>query len=222
MLLNQAKHIIVGIIGIISLIGFIIGDVLGIVCLFSNPTLAKTLFGIFLFCPATFILFVALFFMFYGGFVFLIGDEREPETGNKLIINGIGASFFAGIFILLSDMALLEFTLGIPLLLSYSLLLLLPCYLLPVYTAWLAIPEEDKKARFIAWLENILPIEFQEEWLGDAQEKRHQSIKKGKPPWKVGFITLFAGLGLIRSYLWLKADKFVSRLMTRAKKVFLG
>jgi len=53
---------IIGSIGFISVICFIIiGDVLGITCLFSNPTLAKTLFGIFLFCPATFILLVGFF-----------------------------------------------------------------------------------------------------------------------------------------------------------------
>jgi len=76
--------------------------------------------------------------------------------------------------------------------------------------------------QFITLLENILPIEFQEEWLGDLREQRHQSIKEGKPPWKVGFITLFTGLSLILSYFWWKADKFVSPWMTRAKKVFLG
>jgi hypothetical protein len=76
--------------------------------------------------------------------------------------------------------------------------------------------------QFITLLENILPIEFQEEWLGDLREQRHQSIKEGKPPWKVGFITLFTGLGLILSYFWLESDKLVSRWMTRAKKVFLG
>ena len=73
----------------------------------------------------------------------------------------------------------------------------------------------------IKLLEDILPQEFHEEWLGDLREQHHQSIKEGKPPWKVGFITLFTGLGLILSYCWLKADKFVSRWMTRAKKVFL-
>jgi hypothetical protein len=60
----------------------------------------------------------------------------------------------------------------------------------PVYIVWSAIPEEDTKARFIAFLENIVPIQFQEEGLGDLREQHHQSIKEGKPPWKVSFISL--------------------------------
>jgi hypothetical protein len=74
----------------------------------------------------------------------------------------------------------------------------------------------------IKLLEDILPQEFHEEWLGDLRERYYQLIEEHTPPWKVGFITLFTGLGLILSYFWLKADKFVSRWMTRAKKVFLG
>jgi len=205
----------------ISIICFIIiGDALGIVCLFSNPTLAKTLFGIFLFCSATFILFVALFFVFYGGFLFFTGGDRGLETGNKLIINGIIAIFITGPFILLIDVIFLKVPFGIHLLFSYSFLLLLLFSLRLYDRTGLAIPEEDKKTRFITLLENILPIEFHEECLGDLREQHHQSIKEGKPPWKVGFITLLTGLGLILSYFWLESDKLVSRWMTRAKKVF--
>jgi len=222
MLLTKDQLIIASI-GIISLIffSFIIGDVLGIVCLFSNPTLAKTLFGIFLFCPATFILVVALVFMSYGMFLFLTGGELGPEQGSKIILNSVAAIFFPGIFFLVTDVIFLKVPFGIHLLFSYCFLLLL-LFGTQVYRAWSAIPEEDTKARFIAFLENIVPIQFQEEWLGDLREQHHQSIKEGKPPWKVGFITLLTGLGLIRSYLWLESDKFVSRWMTRAKKVFLG
>ncbi|MEG4589729.1 hypothetical protein QUA54_31610 [Microcoleus sp. MOSTC5] len=225
MLLNQHKDIIGGIIGIILLMGFIIGsiigDVLGLVCLFSNPTLAKTLFGIFLFCPATFIVFVAPLCVFYGTFVYLTGSDRGPEIGKKLIINGIIGIFSAGTFILLIDGIFLKVPFGIHVLFSYCFLLLL-LFAPQVYIAWSAIPEEDKKTQFITLLENILPREFHEEWLGDLREQHHLSIKKGKPPWKVGFKTLLTGLGLIRSYLWLESDKFISRWMTRAKKVFLG
>ncbi|MEZ2251994.1 hypothetical protein, partial [Microcoleus sp.] len=90
------------------------------------------------------------------------------------------------------------------------------------YIARSAILEEDTNTRFIAFMKNIVPIQFQEEWLGDLQEQHYLLIEDGTPLWKVYFITLFTGLGLIRSYLFLKADKFVSRWMTRAKKVFLG
>jgi hypothetical protein len=76
--------------------------------------------------------------------------------------------------------------------------------------------------RLIALLDDILPKEHHEEWLGDLREGYYQLIEDGTPLWKIYFITLLTGLGLIRSYLWLKADKFVSRWMTRAKKVFLG
>jgi hypothetical protein len=214
---------IIGTIGFISIICFIIiGDALGIVCLFSNPTLAKTLFGIFLFCPATFILFVALFFVFYGVFLFLTGGDRGPETGNKLIINGIIAIFITGTFILLIDVIFLKVPFGTHLLFNYSSLLLWLFYLRVYNRGWLAIPEEDRYARFIALLEEILPIQFQEEWLGDLQEQHYQLIEEGIPRWKVSLITLLTGLGLIRSYLWLESDKLVSRWMTRAKKVFLG
>jgi len=220
MLLTKDQLIITSI-SIISLIffSFIIGDVLGIVCLFSNPNLAKTLFGIFLFCPATFILVVGLLFMSYGMYHFIFGAELGPEKGSKMILNSVVYIFFPGIFILVTDVIFLKVPFGIHLLFSYCFLLLL-LFGTQVYRAWSAIPEEDTKARFIAFLENIVPIEFQEEWLGDLREQHHQSIKEGKPPWKVGFITLFTGLGLISSYFWLKADKFVSRWMTRAKKVF--
>ena len=212
-------------IGIISLICFILGDLLGIVCLFSNPNLPKTVFGVVLFCPATFILLLALVFVLYGGFQWGVDPEKGAKTGPKVIINALLASVIPGIFILLSDLTFLKVPFGIHLLFSYSILLLLlfgsqVCS--QVYRRWLAIPEEDRYARFIALLEEILPIQFQEEWLGDLQEQHYQLIEEGIPRWKVSLITLLTGLGLIRSYLWLKADKFVSRWMTRAKKVFLG
>jgi hypothetical protein len=69
----------------------------------------------------------------------------------------------------------------------------------------------------IKLLEDILPQEFHEEWLGDLRERYYQLIDEHTPPRKVYFITLLTGLGLILSYLWLKADKFVSRWITRAK-----
>ena len=215
---------IIGSIGIISIICFIIiGDVLGIACLFSNPTLTKTLFGIFLFCPATVILLVGFFCFVWSAFLFVCsnGSEDQDRQGRILVMNGIIAIFITGTFILVTDVIFLKVPFGIHLLFSYCFLLLL-LFAPQVYRAWSAIPEEDTKARFIAFLENIVPIEFQEEWLGDLREQHHQSIKEGKPPWKVGFITLLTGLGLIRSYLWLKADNLVSRWITRAKKVFLG
>jgi len=206
-------------IGFISVICFIIiGDVLGIACLFSNPTLAKTLFGIFLFCPATFILLVGFFCFVWSVFLFGYSNGREDEVrrAKSLVIKGIIAIFLTGTFILLIDVIFLKVPFGIHLLFSYCFLLLL-LFGTQVYRAWSAIPEEDTKAGFIAFLENIVPIQFQEEWLGDLREQHHQSIKEGKPPWKVGFITLFTGLGLIGGSLWLKADKLVSRWMTRAK-----
>jgi len=206
-------------IGIISIIGFIItGNVLGIVCLFSNPTLANTLFGIALFCPATFILFASLFSLIYGGYTMISdnGDGRKFGQGLLLTKKSIMAILITGTFILLSDVTLLNVPFGRHLLFSYSFLLLLLFCSSQVYIGWLAIPEEDRYARFIALLKEILPIQFQEEWLGDLQEKYHQLIKEGIPRWKVYFITLLTGLGLILSYLWLKADKFVSRWMTRA------
>lgn len=217
-------QLIIASIGIISLIffSFIIGDMLGIVCLLSNHTLAKTLFGIFLFFPATFILVVALLFMSYGVFHYLYdGRETAPEKGSKMILNSVVAIFFPGIFILVTDVIFLKVPFGIHLLFSYCFLLLL-LFGTQVYRSRSAIPEEDTKARFIAFLENIVPIQFQEEWLGDLQEQHYQLIKDGTPLWKVYFITLLTGLGLIQSYLWLEVDKFVSRWITRAKKVFLG
>lgn len=213
----------IGITAMISIICLIIiGDVLGIVCLFSHPTLAKTLFGIFLFCPATVILLVGFCCFVWGAFLFCYSKGREDEyrRGRILVIDGIIAIFITGTFILLIDVIFLKVPFGIHLLFSYSFLLL-GLFSLRLYNrTGLAIPEEDKKTRFITLLENILPREFHEEWLGDLREQHHQSIKEGKPPWKVGFITLLTGLGLILSYFWLKADKFVSRWMTRAKKVF--
>jgi len=217
MLLTKDQLIIASI-GIISLIffSFIIGGVLGIVCLFSNPNLAKTLFGIFLFCPATLILVVGLVFMSYGMFLYFTGGELGPEQGSKIILNSVAAIFFPGTFILVTDVIILKVPFGIHLLFSYCFLLLL-LFGTQVYRAWSAIPEEDTKARFIAFLENIVPIQFPEEWLGDWREGYYQLIKEGKPPREVYFITLLTGLGLILSYLWLKADNFVSRWMTRAK-----
>lgn len=220
MLLSQDKRIIASI-GI-SLICFIIGDVLGIVCLFSNLTLAKIIFGIVLFCPASFLLLLALVFMLYGGFQWSVDPEKGAKNGQKIIINASLASLVPGIFILLSDLTLLKVPFGIHLLFSYSFLLLLSFGLQVYYSGWLAIPQEDRYARFIALLEEILPIQFQEEWLGDLQEQHYLLIEDGTPLWKVCFITLLTGLGLIRSYLWLKADNLVSRWITRAKKVFLG
>ncbi|WP_293342240.1 hypothetical protein [Microcoleus sp. CAWBG58] len=198
-LLSQDKRIIASI-GI-SLICFIIGDVLGIVCLFSNPTLAKTIFGIVLFCPASFLLLLALFFVLYGGFQWSIDPEKGAKTGQAIIINASLASLVPGIFILLSDLTLLKVPFGIHLLFSYCFLLLL-LFATQVYRARSATPEEDTKARFIAFLENILPIQFQEEWLGDLQEnwlgdlpkKDYQSIEPdihtaaGIPTWYTRFI----------------------------------
>ena len=101
-------------------------------------------------------------------------------------------------------------------------LLLLIAYYSQSYTELLARPEEDRYARFIALLEKILPQEFHDEWLGDLQEQHYQLIEEGIPRWKVSLITLLTGLGLIRSYLWLKFHKLVSRWITRANKVFWG
>ena len=215
---------IIGSIGIISIICFIIiGDVLGIACLFSNPTLTKTLFGIFLFCPATVILLVGFFCFVWSAFLVVCsnGSEDQDRQGRILVMNGIIAIFITGTFILVTDVIFLKVPFGIHLLFSYCFLQLL-LFGTQVYIARSAILEEDTNARFIAFIENILPIQFQEEWLGDLQEQHYLLIKDSTPLWKVYLITLLTGLGLIRSYLWLKADKFVSRWMTRAKKVFLG
>ncbi len=203
-------------IGIISIIGFIIADVLGIVCFFSNPNLPKTLFGIFLFFPASFLLLLALVFMLYGGFQWRLDPEKGAKNGLKIIINASLASWVSGIFILLSDLTLLKIPFGSALLSSYSFLLLLSFGLQVYYSGWLAIPEEDRYARFIALLKEIIPIQFQEEWLGDLQEQHYQLIEEGIPRWKVSLITLLTGLGLIQSYLWLKFHKLVSRWITRA------
>jgi len=223
-------------IGIISLIffSFIIGDVLGIVCLFSNPTLAKTLFGIFLYCPATFIVVVALVFMSYGMFLCRFDGERGPEQGSKIILNSVAARFsgieiilnsvaaifFPGIFILVTDVIFLKVPFGLHLLFSNCFLLLL-LFGTQVYIAWSAIPEEDKNTRFIALfiplLEQIIPKQDHEEWMGLLKKQHDQLIKKGDPLILVDLKTLKSGLGLIGGSLWLKADKLVSRWMTRAK-----
>jgi hypothetical protein len=215
---------IIGSIRIIPIMYFIIivVEVLGIVCLFSNPTLEKTRLGIVLFFPATVILLVGVFSMFGNAFLYVHnkGSEDEARQARSFVKNWIIAIFITGTFILLIDLIFLKVPFGIHLLFSYSFLLL-GLFSLRLYNrTGLAIPEEDKKTRFITLLENILPIEFHEEWLGDLREQHHQSIKEGKPPWKVGFITLLTGLGLILSYFWLESDKLVSRWMTRAKKVF--
>jgi hypothetical protein len=207
-------------IGIISLLSFIPSVRVGIVCLFSNPTLAKTLFGLFLFFPATFMLLVGLLFISYGIFLYFTGGEKAPENGFKVIINGTIASFITGIFVLLSDLTLLKVPFGIHLLLSYSLLLFL-LYCLPVYRKRLAMPEEERIALFITLLKYIVSKEHHEEKLGDVQEQYNHSINeainKGTPLWKVYRKTLLGGLGLIGGSLWLKAHKLVSRWMTRAK-----
>lgn len=215
---------IIGSIRIIPIMYFIIivVEVLGIVCLFSNPTLEKTRLGIVLFFPATVILLVGVFSMFWNAFLYVHnkGSEDEARQARSFVKNWIIAIFITGTFILLIDLIFLKVPFGIHLLFSYSFLLL-GLFSLRLYNrTGLAIPEEDKKTRFITLLENILPIEFHEEWLGDLREQHHQLIKEGKPPWKVGFITLLTGLGLILSYFWLECDKLVSRWMTRAKKVF--
>ena len=209
-------------ISIISLILFIVGDVLGIVCLFSNPNLGKTIFGIVLFFPAHLLILLALLLVVWSGFQGIVSDGSERfKSWKETLTNAFIGIVIVGIFILLSDLTLLNVPFGIHLLFSYSFLLLLQ-FCSQVYRRWSAIPEEDRYARFNAWLEDIIPSEFQEEWLGDLQEKYHQLIKEGIPRWKVYFITLLTGLGLILSYLWLKADKFVSRWITRANKVFWG
>lgn len=200
MLLSQDKRIIASI-GI-SLICFIIGDVLGIVCLFSNPTLAKTIFGIVLFCPASFLLLLALFFVLYGGFQWSIDPEKGAKTGQAIIINASLASLVPGIFILLSDLTLLKVPFGIHLLFSYCFLLLF-LFCLGVYRGYLARPEVYiVLLQYIApYLKRFLPI-LQEEWLGDLQEnwlgdlpkKDYQSIEPdihteaGIPTWYTRFI----------------------------------
>lgn len=212
---------IIGSIRIIPIMYFIIivVEVLGIVCLFSNPTLEKTRLGIVLFFPATVILLVGVFSMFWNAFLYVHnkGSEDEARQARSFVKNWIIAIFITGTFILLIDLIFLKVPFGIHLLFSYSFLLLLLFSLRLYNRRGLAIPEEDKKTQFITLLEDILPIQFPEEWLGDLREGYYQLIKEGKPPREVYFITLLTGLGLILSYLWLKADKFVSRWMTRAK-----
>ncbi|MEG4025868.1 hypothetical protein [Microcoleus sp. S13C4] len=224
MWLNQdIKKLLLPIFAIImsSIICFIIiGDALGMACLFSNPTLAKTIWGLVLFFPASVILLVGFFWLITAHLYLKNGRETEYIRARILVKNGIIAIFITGTFILLIDVIFLKVPFGIHLLFSYSFLLLWLFLLILYSRTGLAIPEEDKKTQFITLLENILPIQLHEEWLGDLQEKHYQLIKAGIPPWKVSFITLFTGLGLILSYFWLKADKFVSRWMTRAKKVF--
>ena len=219
---------IIGSIGFISIICFIIiGDALGIVCLFSNPTLAKTLFGIFLFCPATVILLGGFFCFVWSAFLFGCsqGCEDKVRQGESLVIKGIIAIFITGTFILLINVIFLKVPFGIHLLFSYCFLLLL-LFAPQVYRAWSAIPEEDKNTRFIALfiplLEHIIPKQDHEEWMGLLKRQHDQLIEEGNHLILVDLETLKSGLGLIGGSLWLKADKFVSRWMTRAKKVFLG
>ncbi|XZN89015.1 MAG: hypothetical protein ACM65M_15130 [Microcoleus sp.] len=205
--------LITSIIGIIS----IIADVLGLACLSSNPNILKTVFyWIVLFYPACVILSIAIVFVLYGGFQLWIDPEKGAKVGGKIIINSSLASYIPGIFIVLSNLTLLKVPFGIHLLFSYSFLLLLLFGLQVYYSGWLAIPEKDRYARFIALLKELLPRQFQEEWLGDLQEQHYQLIEQGSPRWQVSLITLLTGLDLIRSYLGLKFHKFVSRWMTRA------
>ncbi len=214
---------IIGSIGFISIICFIIiGDALGIVCLFSNPTLAKTLFGIFLFCPATFILLGGVFSIVRASFLYVNnnGSEEKDRQARNLISKGIIAFFITGTFILVSDVIFLKVPFGIHLLFSYCFLLLL-LYAPQVYRAWSAIPEEDKNTRFIALfiplLEHIIPKQDHEEWMGLLKKQQEQLIEEGNPLILVDLETLKSGLGLIGGSLGLKADKLVSRWMTRAK-----
>ncbi len=221
MLLSENER--AGIVGISLLLMeliFIIGNVLGIVSLFHNSTLTKNPFVIFLFCLGNYILSATLLFMLWGFWLCISdnGDGTNSKRGSRMLKNGWIASFFIGTFILLSDVIFLNIPFGIHLLFSDCFLLILA---MQIYKTWSAMPEEDTKARFIDFLKNILPIQFQEEWLGDLQEKHNYSIneaiKNGDPISKVYRETLLRGLGLIWSYLWLKAHKFVSRWMTRAK-----
>ncbi|MEZ2301555.1 MAG: hypothetical protein ACBR13_07315 [Microcoleus sp.] len=221
--LSTKDQLIIASIAIISLIlfSFIIGDMLGIVCLLSNHTLAKTLFGIFLFFPATFILVVALLFMSYGVFhCFYDGRDTALEKGSKMILNSVVAIFFPGIFILVTDVIFLKVPFGIHLLFSYCFLLLL-VFSLQVYRGGLAIPENNKNTQFIALfiplLEQIIPKQDHEEWMGLLKIGHDKSIKEGKHLIFVNLETLKNGLCLIGGSLWLKADKFVSGWMTRAK-----
>jgi hypothetical protein len=216
---------IIGSIGFISVICFIIiGDVLGITCLFSNPTLAKTLFGIFLFCPATFILLVGFFCIVWSAFLFGCskGSEEECRRASSLAINGTIAIFITGTFILWIDVMVLEVPFGIHPLFSYPFSLLLWRFSSRLYNrTWLAIPEEDKNTRFLALfiplLEHIIPKQDHEEWMGLLKKQQEQLIEDGDPLIFVDLKTLKSGLGLIGGSLWLKADKLVSRWMTRAK-----
>ncbi|MEP6490376.1 hypothetical protein NDI43_21675 [Microcoleus vaginatus GB2-A3] len=219
---------IIASIGLISIICFIIiGDALGIVCLFSNPTLAKTLFGIFLFCPATVILLVGFFCFVRGAFLvaYSKGCEDQARRGRILVINGTIAIFITGTFILWIDVIFLKVPFGIHPLFHYPFSLLLWRFSSRLYNrTGLAIPEEDKNTRFMALfiplLEHIIPKQDHEEWMGLLKEQQEQSIEEGKPLIIVDLETLQSGLGLIGGSLWLKADKLVSRWMTRAKKVF--
>ncbi|TAE76586.1 MAG: hypothetical protein EAZ60_06770 [Oscillatoriales cyanobacterium] len=224
MLLTKDQLIIASI-GIISLIlfSFIIGDVLGIVCLFSNPTLTKTLFGVFLFFPATFILFLSLLYMVSGGWNMCSdnGDGTKFKRGLIMLKQAMIASLLFGTFILVTNVIFLKVPFGIHLLFSYSFLLLTPFGLKVFERGWLAIPEKDRNALFIAWfiplLEQIIPKQDHEEWMGLLKIGHDKSIKEGKHLIFVNLETLKNGLCLIGGSLWLKADKFVSGWMTRAK-----
>jgi hypothetical protein len=220
MLLNQNlekwQFLLITSIIIILPLSFITGALVGIICIFSNPTLEKTLYGIFLFFPAILCLFLALLGMVFKGFSYITSNgAKELQSAEKLFGNSLITLFITGIFILLIDLTLLKVTFELYLLVYLFLWLLAFC--LVVYRKWLALPEEERTAQFIEFLENMLPQKFHEEWLGDLREQHYQLIEAGIPRWKVCFITLLTGLGLIRSYLWLKADKFVARWMTRAK-----
>ena len=201
---------------IISLILFIVSDVRDIVCFFSNANLAKTLFGIVLFVPANFILLAALLLRIWGGFRYIcIEGYNDCEKAKQLLKNRQFTTFIAGILILLSDFTFLKNPLGSNLSYDYSSLLV-GIFVSEIYTEWSAIPEEDRYARFIALLKEILPIQFQEECLGDVREQHHQLIEEGIPRCELSWITLLTGLGVIRYYLWLKFHKLVSRWITRA------
>ena len=211
---------IIGQIRIIPIIYFfiIIVEVLGIVCLFFNPTLEKTRLGILLFFPATVILLVGVFSMFWNAFLYVHnkGSEDEARQAKSFVKNWIITIFITGTFILWIDLIFLKVPSGIHLLFSSSFLLLGQFSLRLYNRTGLAIPEEDKKTRFITLLENILPRECHEECLGDVREDYHKLIKQGIPRSELSRITLLTGLGVIRYYLWLKFHKLVSRWITRA------
>ncbi|MCU0545957.1 MAG: hypothetical protein MUE44_27965 [Oscillatoriaceae cyanobacterium Prado104] len=219
--LEKGQFLLIASIIIILPLSFITGALVGLICIFSNPTLEKNLYGIFVFFLAIFDLLLALIRMVFKVFSYMTANgDNESQSGKRNFGNSLISFFVTGIFILLIDFTLLKVTFDLYCLVYLFLWLLAFC--LVVYRKWLALPEEERTAQFIEFLENMLPQKFHEEWLGDLREQHYQLIETGVPRWKVSLITLLTGLGLIRSYLWLKADKFVSRWMTRAKKVFLG